>query len=52
MTNDLFIDVLTIPNLTIPARQLYDYLLSHEKDYKMEVFQMVSVNPENEVVID
>lgn len=41
--DDLFIDVLTVHNVTTPARQLFSYLLSNEKAYNMEVFCMVPV---------
>jgi hypothetical protein len=40
---NLFVDVLTVHDVTTPARQLFSYLLSHEKAYNMEVFCMVPV---------
>jgi hypothetical protein len=39
----LFVDVLMVHDVTTPARQLFDYLLSHGKVYNMEVFRMVPV---------
>ena len=36
-------DVLTISEVMTPARQLFIYLLSHEKAYNMEVFRMVPI---------
>ncbi|CAL7950911.1 unnamed protein product [Xylocopa violacea] len=38
--NLIYSDVVTIPNLAIPGRTLYSYLLSHEKIYNMRVFEM------------
>jgi hypothetical protein len=39
----LLVDVLMVRDVTTPARQLFDYLLSHGKVYNMEVFRMVPV---------
>ncbi|XP_076285950.1 KICSTOR complex protein SZT2 isoform X2 [Lasioglossum baleicum] len=38
--NLIYSDVIAIRNLTIPGRTLYSYLLSHEKNYNMRVFEM------------
>ncbi|XP_049806805.1 KICSTOR complex protein SZT2-like [Schistocerca nitens] len=38
--NLVYADVLDVEDLTTPARQLFNYLLSHEKQYRMEVFRM------------
>ncbi|PSN35424.1 hypothetical protein C0J52_13195, partial [Blattella germanica] len=41
--NLVYQDVLSVNEVTTPARQLFNYLLCHEKDYGMEVFRMVPV---------
>nr|XP_033323081.1 KICSTOR complex protein SZT2-like isoform X1 [Megalopta genalis] len=38
--NLIYSDIVAIRNLTIPGRILYSYLLSHEKNYNMQVFEM------------
>ncbi|XP_076659931.1 KICSTOR complex protein SZT2 isoform X2 [Halictus rubicundus] len=38
--NLIYSDVIAIRNLTIPGRTLYSYLLSHEKNYNMSIFEM------------
>jgi len=38
-----FPDNMTVSNIKTPAQQLFDYLLSHNKVYGMEVFHMVPV---------
>jgi hypothetical protein len=43
MIMHLFVDVLMVHDVTTPAQQLFNYLLSHGKVYNMEVFRMVPV---------
>ncbi|XP_029156600.1 KICSTOR complex protein SZT2-like [Nylanderia fulva] len=38
--NLIYSDIITIRDIAIPARTLYSYLLSHEKEYNMRVFVM------------
>nr|CAD7456856.1 unnamed protein product [Timema tahoe] len=50
--NLVYADTVSIGNLTTQARQLFNYLLSHEKVYHMEVFRMAPVSHDNDMVKD
>lgn len=50
--NLVYADVLSVQNVTTAPQQLFNYLLSHEKVYKMEVFRMAPVTNENDSSVD
>nr|CAD7408602.1 unnamed protein product [Timema cristinae] len=50
--NLVYADTVSIGNLTTHARQLFNYLLSHEKVYQMEVFRMAPVSHDNDTAKD
>ncbi|KAK7862806.1 hypothetical protein R5R35_004159 [Gryllus longicercus] len=50
--NLVYADMLSVSNVTTPPQQLFNYLLSHEKVYKMEVFRMAPVTHETDSSVD